>query len=172
MHARVASSDRKDAQMHDMVITARFTDAGRARRALHELQRLDDDGRLRVRAAALMERSGQDRISLTGDDEGAFMPQAGVVGMLIDAVTGPPATVYARPSEGFYGGAAKPDPDDDLILEEIDRNLEPGVTIVIAEITEPDPDVLDEALGELGGTVTRRPARDVHAELQAAEQRT
>ena len=160
--------------MEDMVITARFTDAGRARRALHQVKHLDDEGRLRVRAAALLERSGQDRITLTetADYEGAFMPPAGIVGMLVDAVTGPPQVVYGRPSEGFYGRGAKPDPDDDLVLDEINRNLEPGVTIVIAEILDPDPDVLDEALGELGGTVTRRPARDVHAELQAAEQRT
>ena len=157
--------------MEDMVITTRFTDAGKARRALNQLKRLDDDGRLHVRAAALLERSGQDRITLTADDEGAFMPPAGVVGMLIDAVMGPPEVLYARPSESFYGRGATPDPDDDLIVEELTRNLEPGVTIVIAEVADPDPDVLDDALRELGGTVTRRPARDVHAELKAAEQR-
>lgn len=159
-------------QMEDMVITARFTDAGRARRALHQLKRLDDEGRLRVRAGALLERSGQDRITLTGTGgEGAFMPPAGIVGMLIDAVKGPPDTLYARPDEGFYGRGGKPGPDDELVLEEITRNLEPGVTIVIAEIVDPDQDVLDEALGEVGGTVSRRAARDVHAELEAAEQR-
>jgi hypothetical protein len=170
--AAPAASTERTPQMEDMVITARFTDAGRARRALQQLKRFDDERRLRVRAGALLERSGQDRISLTGTDgEGAFMPPAGIVGMLIDAVTGPPDTVYARPDEGFYGRGGKPDPDDELALEEITRNLEPGVTLVIAEIVDPDEDVLEEALGEVGGTISRRPAREVHAELEAAERR-
>lgn len=160
--------------MEDMVITARFADAGEARGALHHLQRLDDDGRLHVRAAALLERSGQDRITLSegARDESTFMPQAGIVGMLVDAVSGPPGALFARPTEGFYGRGGKPDHkgEYDLVLEEISRTLEPGVTLVIAEITDPDPDVLDATLGELGGRVTRRAAHDVYAEIQAAEQ--
>jgi hypothetical protein len=160
----------------DTVITARFTDAGRARRALHELQRLDDDGRLRVRAAALLERSGQDRITLSegANEEGAFMPPAGIVGILVDALTGPPSAVVARPSEGFYGHDAKPDHEGEheLALESITKNLEPGVTLVVAEIVDPDPDVLEATLDELGGTVTQRPAQDVYAEIRAAEHKT
>jgi hypothetical protein len=40
---------------------------------------------------------------------------------------------------------------------------------VIAEIADPDPEVLDSVLAPLGGKVTRRPARDVYAEIRAAE---
>lgn len=36
----------------------------------------------------------------------------------------------------------------------------------IAEISDPDPGVLDAELAALGGSVTRRAARDVYAELQ------
>jgi hypothetical protein len=38
---------------------------------------------------------------------------------------------------------------------------------VLAEITDPDPGVLDSALETLGGTVTRRAARDFYAEVNA-----
>ena len=31
------------------------------------------------------------------------------------------------------------------------RSLEPGIMLLIAEIADPDPDVLDSALGALGG---------------------
>jgi hypothetical protein len=48
------------------------------------------------------------------------------------------------------------------------RSLEHGVTLVIAEIADPDPEVLDSVLAPLGGNVTRRPARDIHAEIRAA----
>jgi hypothetical protein len=41
---------------------------------------------------------------------------------------------------------------------------------VVAEIADPDPDVLDSILAALGTTVTRRAAQDVYAELQAANE--
>jgi hypothetical protein len=159
--------------MDDIVITMRFSDAGRARRALHELERCDEDGRLRVGGAALLERSGQDRIRLgdSAGDESAFMPPAGIVGMLVDAVSGPTEVLYARPTEGFHGHGADAGHEDEyeLALETISRALEPGVTLVVAEIIDPDPEVLDATLSKLGGGATRRPAHDVFAEIQAAE---
>jgi hypothetical protein len=40
----------------------------------------------------------------------------------------------------------------------------------VAEVTEPAEEVLDKAMAAvLGGTVTRRPASDVYAEVVAAE---
>lgn len=54
------------------------------------------------------------------------------------------------------------------MLDEISRALEPGVTLVIAEIADPDPGVLDSTLEALGGSVTRRAAREVYAEVEAA----
>lgn len=159
--------------MDDIVITMRFSDAGLARRALHELERSDEDGRLRVGGAALLERSGQDRITL-GDSAGeqdAFMPPAGIVGMLVDAVSGPTEALFARPAEGFHGHGADVGHEDeyDVGLEAISRALEPGVTLVVAEIIDPDPKVLDTTLSKLGGRVSQRPARDVFAEIQATE---
>ena len=82
--------------------------------------------------------------------------------------SGPSGRGRARASSG-HGGGSPHEGERELALEEISRSLEPGVTLVIAEIADPDPDVLDAALASLGGTVTRRPAADVYAEVQAAE---
>ena len=117
--------------MDDTIVALRFAASGEARRAIQELKQLDRDGRLRVREAALLERSGQGRIGVPWegqDEDGFFMPPGGR------------------------------------------RNLEPGVTLVVAEIADPDPDVLDSILAGLGTTVTRRAAQDVYAELQAAHE--
>jgi hypothetical protein len=161
--------------MDDMIVTVRFTDVGEARRALRELEQLDRDGRLRVRGAALVERSGQGRIELSEgarDDKGHILPPAGTAGMLVDVLGGPLGILFARPTEGFRGRAYRPahEGERELALEDISRNLEPGVTLVIAEIAEPDAKVLDAALAALGGTATRRRAQDVYAETEAAEQ--
>jgi hypothetical protein len=159
--------------MDDTIVAVRFRDPGEARRAMRELKELDRKGRLRVREAALLERSGQGRIGVPRegqDEEGFFMPPGGIVGMLVEAVTGPVGALHHRPAASFRGHAG-PSPHDgerELALEDISRNLEPGVTLVVAEIADPDPDVLDATLAGLGTTVTRRPAQEVYAELQAA----
>ena len=90
--------------------------------------------------------------------------------MMVDAVSGPTGAVFAQPTESFRGhGDRRAHKDErELVLEEISRDLEPGVTIVIAEIADPNPGVLDSALDALGGRATLRPAREVYAELEAA----
>ena len=159
--------------MDDTIVAVRFAEPAEARRAMRELKQLDRDGRLRVREAALLERSGQGRIGVPGegqDGNGFFMPPAGIVGMLVEAFAGPLGVVSHRPAESFrgHGGPSPHDGEREVALEDISRNLEPGVTLVVAEIADPDPDVLDSTLAGLGTTVTRKAARDVHAELQAA----
>jgi hypothetical protein len=161
--------------MDDTIVAVRFAEPGEARRAMGELKQLDRDGRLRVREAALLARSGENRIGVpgAGQDDGFSMPPGGIVGMLVSAFAGPLGVLHQQPAESYHGHAG-PSPYDgerELALEDISRNLEPGVTLVVAEIADPDPDVLDSTLERLGETVTRRPARDVYAELRASETR-
>jgi hypothetical protein len=159
--------------MEDTIVTLQFTDLGRARQALHALERADRDQRLRVRGATLIQRSGQggiDEPAAARDDDGHYLPAGGSIGMLLELLAGPEGTVFGRPSEGFrgHGGPTPHEGERELALEEINVSLEPGVTVVIAEIADPDPEVLDSVLAPLGGHVTRRPARDIYAEIQAA----
>ena len=161
--------------MDDTIVAVRFEEPGEARRAMRELKQLDGDGRLRVREAALLERSGQGRIGVPGegqDEEGFFMPPGGIVSMLVEAFSSPLGALYQRPAESFrgHGGPSPHDGEREVALEDISRNLEPGVTLVVAEIADPDPEVLDSILAGLGTTVTRRAAQDVYAELQAANE--
>lgn len=163
--------------MDDTVVVLRFTDLARARQALHDLEQIDREGRLQVRAAALMQRSGEGRTAVPNpaeDDDGYFMPPGGTVGMLVEALGGPLGILFSPPAESFrgHGGESHHEGERELLLESISRDLEPGVTIVVAEIADPDPAVLDSALDGLGGTVTRRSAEEVYAEVQGAETAT
>jgi hypothetical protein len=47
--------------------------------------------------------------------------------------------------------------------------VQPGKTVLVAEVTEYTVEVVDGEMGRLGGTVTRRPTSQVIAELEAAE---
>jgi hypothetical protein len=161
--------------MDDTIVAVRFAEPGEARRAMHKLKQLDRDGRLRVREAALLERSGQGRIGVPRegqDEDGFFMPPGGIVSMLVEALSSPLGALLQRPAESFrgQGGPSPHDGEREVALEDLSRNLEPGVTLVVAEIADPDPDVLDSTLAGLGTTVTRRAAQDVYAELQAAQE--
>jgi hypothetical protein len=161
--------------MDDTVVVLRFTDLARARQALHDLKQLDEERRLQVRAAALMQRSGEGRTTVPNpadDDDGYFMPLGGSVGMLVEALGGPLGILFSPPAESFrgHGGMSPHEGERELLLESISRDLEPGVTIVVAEIADPDPAVLDPALKRLGGVVTRRAAEDVYAEVRAADE--
>ena len=92
--------------------------------------------------------------------------------MLLDVLRGPLGILFARPTDGFRGGSGHPahEAEREIALDQIGRSLEPGVTLVVAEIADPEPDALDSALGALGGDVTGRPAREVYAEVRAADE--
>jgi uncharacterized membrane protein len=164
--------------MQDTIVVIRFRDLANARHALVQLKQLDEDRRLDVRGAALVQRSPEGGIDVpvsNRDDEGFYMPPGGVIGMMFGALKGPLGMLFAGETTGFkgHGGPSAYAGDRDLAIEEMSRSLEPGVTLVVAEIADPDPEALDPALEALGGFVTtRRPAADVYAELEAAERAT
>jgi hypothetical protein len=162
------------ADMEDTIVTLRFTDLGDARRALHELERLDRDRRLNVRGATLVQRSGESGIDpppAARDAAGHYLPPGGSFSMLLDVLGGPDGILAGPPAEDFrgHGRPSRHHGEREFALEDIRRSLEPGVTLVIAEIAAPDAAVLESALAPLGGTVSRRPAREVYAEIRAAE---
>jgi hypothetical protein len=163
--------------MQDTIVSLRFTDLGRARRALHDLERADREGRLEVRGAALLQRSGDGGIDTPPpgrDEEGHYLPPGGSIGMLLDLLRGPHGVLSAPPDEEYHGHGAPSRANArnrELALDEMSRSLEPGVTLVVAEIAQPDPEALDSVLEALGGSVTSRPARDVYAEIEAADAR-
>jgi hypothetical protein len=159
--------------MEDTIVSLRFTDVDRALRALYELRQLDRDRRLQVRGAVLVQRSPQGAVGMPQPDphgDGEYPPPGGIVGMLLDVLRGPLGILFARPTDGFRGGCGHPadEAEREIALDQIGRGVEPGITLVVAEIADPEPAALDSALGALGGDVTGRPAHEVYAEVRAA----
>ena len=58
--------------------------------------------------------------------------------------------------------------EEESVLAAMARAIQPGTTALIAEVTEPTPEVVDAMMGRLGGQVLRRPVAEVEAELVAA----
>jgi uncharacterized membrane protein len=159
--------------MDDNVVIVKFAEESKAYQALSDLNRLGDDGKVDVRSAILLERTDDGFGIPEGADtaEGFDMVAGGLIGMLVGVLAGPVGVLLGASMGTLAGGTADMArlADEDLALDGISKDIEPGSTALVAEVGEYAVEVLDEAMGALGGTVTRRPASDVYAEVVAAE---
>jgi hypothetical protein len=89
-----------------------------------------------------------------GDDvtPGVAVAGGGLIGMLTGGVA-------AAPHAG----------DQDIALVAISGQIEPGHTVLVAEVGEVATGVVDNAMSALGGAVTRRSAAEVYDEIQSAK---
>ena len=102
---------------------------------------------------------------------GFLLASGGLLGMLVGVLGGPLGMLlggYAGMLGGATGAALR-DVDTDVALDSISKDIAPGQTVLVAEVGEVADEVLDKAMTNLGGTVTRRPASDVYDEIQSAE---
>ena len=159
--------------MEDNVVVVTFTETSKAYQALSEIDRLGDRGDIEVRSAVLLTRT-EDGFSIPeGADNvsGFYMATGGLIGALV-GVLGGPVGVLLGGSLGLLAGApveVARTGDEDVALSNISKDITPGSTALVAEVTEYTPEVLDKSMGALGGTVTRQWAGDVLAEVDAAE---
>jgi len=122
------------------VIAVSFEDRSKAYQALSELKGAGLEGRVEVLSASIVTRDEQGRLDA---------PEGG------DTVGG---AYDIRRAD-----------DSDSVLGEISRYIPLGGTAVVAEVNEYAVEVVDKLMTEQGGTVYRRPADVVLAELEATE---
>jgi uncharacterized membrane protein len=159
--------------MEDNVVVVTFSETSKAYQALSELDRLGDAGNIQVRSAVLLTRTDDGFSIPEGADNasGFYMAGGGLIGALV-GVLGGPLGVLLGGSIGVLAGApgeVKRMDDQEVALSAISKDITPGTTALVAEVTEFAQEVLDKAMGGLGGTVTRHSAADVYAEVKAAE---
>lgn len=160
--------------MEDNVIVVQFDEPSKAYQALSELDNAGQQGRIDVKSAVLLERDKDGRVQMPeGSDNvaGLYVASGGLIGMLIGALAGPVGMLLGG-SIGVMGGSAGElarGDDQDVALEAIGERIQPGSPALVAEVTEPAVEVIDGIMGPLGGTVTRRAASDVYAEVVSAE---
>jgi uncharacterized membrane protein len=160
--------------MDDNVVVVAFADQSKAYQALSQLRQADAAGRVEVRATALLERGPDGAVRVPeGDDVASGVGVAGgsLIGMLIGVLGGPLGVLLGGYTGMLAGGVGAVDreEDRDVALDAISRQIEPGRTVLVAEVGEVAAEVVDDVMGPLGGTVTRRSAADVYAEIQGAK---
>ena len=150
-------------------------DEAAARQALEMLSRLASEDGFELRAAAVVHRSGDGRISIkdhVGNVETSqtLAQRHPRLATLLTVLAGPLDTLLLGNSlVALAGAVAEPTPDE-LALEQLARAIPLGATAVIADVLERDPDLVNHRLTHLAATVTRRPLAEVQAEIAAADQ--
>jgi uncharacterized membrane protein len=157
------------------VIAVTFAEESKAYQGLNSLRIADGNGRVGVRGAVVVERRPEGTIRLQeGEDNviGAGTAGGSLVGMLVGVLGGPVGVLLGLGAGAVIGAAVDVDRADeaDAVLMQMSRSIPVGTTAIIAEVDEAAVEVVDGEMAALGGTVTRRPAKEVLAELEAAEQ--
>jgi uncharacterized membrane protein len=157
------------------VIAVTFDEDSKAYQALSTLRQADDDGRVGVRGAVIVERRPEGTIRLQeGEDNmiGAGTAGGSLVGMLVGVLGGPVGVLLGLGAGMAIGAAVDLDRADEVddVLSQMSKSIPIGTTAVIAELDESAIEVVDGEMVALKGTVTRRSADEVLAELEAAEQ--
>lgn len=164
-----------DPYTHENVLAVSFSEHSSAYEALSRLKELDAGGGVSVRGAAVVIREEDGKVVTKeefGEDSWEGTATGGLLGLLVGVLGGPIGIVVGGASGVLVGALFDMDDDDatDSALAEIAKSLRVGSPGLLADVLEADPVAIDAAVANLGGTVVRRPAADVRAEIAAAEE--
>jgi uncharacterized membrane protein len=158
----------------DSVVVVGFYENANAYQGFSKLKSLSDQQQLTARSAALVERDQNGTLQIKDSFEaetGVATAGGGLVGMLLGAIAGPYGMLLGLTGGALAGGKFELDRGDeqDEVLTQLNAAINPGHTVLVAQVNEPSVEVLDKAMGDLGGVVVRKPEADVLTELEAAE---
>jgi uncharacterized membrane protein len=158
----------------DSVLVVGFKDNNKAYEGLSVLKSLSDKEQLTARSGAVVERdqAGTLQIKDSFDAEtGVDTAGGGFVGMLLGAIGGPYGMLLGLTGGALAGGSFEMSRGDeqDEVLTQLNAAINPGHTVLVAQVNEPTVEVLDKAMADLDGVVIRRSEADVLTELEAAQ---
>ncbi len=160
--------------MQENLVLLSFGDAAKAYQALAEMKQAAAQDRLKLRSAAVVQRSPQGVLQVRdgyGDGAAANAPLVGtMLGGLLGVLGGPLGVLMLGATGAWLGSLASLDTVDRRLslMEQITHAVPPGATALFADVEEGAVEVVDSLAKNLGAVVLRRPADAVLAEVQAA----
>jgi uncharacterized membrane protein len=164
-----------DAFTHENVLAVSFSEHANAYEALSRLKELDAQREVNVREAAVVVRGEDGKIvskEQIGDETWEGTASGGLIGLLIGVLGGPLGVIVGGATGVLVGSLFDMDDADDTesVLAEISKSVRVGSPALLADVIEESQVAIDAAMANLGGTVLRRSAGDVQAEVAAAEE--
>lgn len=156
------------------VIAVSFKENANAYEALTRLKELDSQRQIGLRAAAVVERAENGEIvtkDQIADNNLAGTATGGILGLLIGILGGPFGVLIGGATGVLIGSLfdSEDAEETESVLAEMSNSVRVGHDSLLAEVSEQSSQVIDTAMAQLGGTVLRRLAGDVEAEVAAAE---
>jgi uncharacterized membrane protein len=149
-------------------------DDANAYQALTDLKQLDAQGQIEIAGAAVITRDLDGRVDVkseVGNDPYLGTASGGMIGVLLGIIGGPLGVLLGGAYGALVGSLFDIDEAESTqsVLAEISKQVHPSRTVVLAQVIEQSPEVVDSAMARLGGAVMRRPSADVEQEIAAAE---
>jgi uncharacterized membrane protein len=156
------------------VVAVSFSEDAHAYEALSRLKELDAKGDVGVQGAAVVVRDDDGKLvtkDQIGDESVEGTVGGGLVGLLVGVLGGPFGVLVGGATGVLVGSLFDEDDTDETesALADIGKSLRVGSTGLLADVSEESPVAIDAVMANLGGTVLRRSAGDVQAEVAAAE---
>ena len=156
------------------VLAISFDEHADAYEALARLKELDAHHQIDLHGAAVVARADDGRIvekDEAGDPELINTASGGIIGLLVGILGGPFGVLIGGATGILVGSLFDLDDEDetDSVLSEISTSVPIGHLAVLADVSEPDPVLIDAVMAGLGGTILRRSIIDVEAEIASAE---
>ncbi len=157
------------------VLTVTFEKNEQAYPAITQLNELDAQDQIKLRAAAVVTRDTAGRIQVKekiGGPEYSGAAAGGMLGLLIGIIGGPLGMLVAGASGLLLGGAIdlEEDQNEGSVLAEISTRVRTGSDVLLAEVEEQTPEVVDHAMNAMSGTVLRRTLVSVETEMAYAQE--
>jgi uncharacterized membrane protein len=163
-----------DELSRENVIAVSFSEDANAYEALSRLKELDSKGEVGVRDAAVVSRAEDGKIATKdqfGKDGVEKTVTGGLMGLVIGVLGGPFGVLVGGASGVLVGSLFDEDDADatESALADIAKSLPVGRAGLLADVSEDSPVAIDAVMANLAGTVVRRSALDVQAEVATAE---
>jgi uncharacterized membrane protein len=164
-----------DLVKRENVLAVSFSEHANAYEALSRLKELDAHGDVSVRGAAVVVRGEDGKVvskEQIGDESWEGTASGGLIGLLIGVIGGPLGVIVGGATGVLVGSLFDMDDADETesALAEISKSVQVGPPALLADAIEESPVAIDAVMANLGGTVLRRSAGDVQAEVAAAEE--
>jgi uncharacterized membrane protein len=164
-----------NAFVNENVIAVSFAEDSKAYEALTTIKELGAQGQINVEQVAVVTRDDDGRVQVkdqVGDDSLAGTAGGGLVGVLVGILGGPLGVLLGGATGLFVGSLfdLADAEESDSVLTEISKTAQVGHTALLAHVIEPSPEVVDNAMAKLSGTVLRRPVYEVEAEIAEAQE--
>ncbi|MFF5129930.1 DUF1269 domain-containing protein [Streptomyces syringium] len=143
-------------------------------RALDALRKAHADDDIRLHEGAVIARDAQGALDFPDavDNTGSARAFAvgGLIGGLLGILGGPLGIMIGFGAGGLIGGVrdAREATAGNAALEMLAAEVPPGSTVLVAQIEENGPDIVDDLLAPYGDVSTRYPADRLREEVERA----